>query len=61
MCGLLAHVVQEEIKCQKKQLDVCGMVKADVLINDVNCPDFLAFSVYDTKAVHYLSMVSEEL
>lgn len=32
-----------------------------MLTGDKGCPDFVATSVYDTKPVHYLSMVCEEL
>ena len=34
-------------------------MKAAVLRGDENCPNLIAASVYDTKPVHYLSMVSD--
>ena len=44
-----------------KQLEVRGTVKAAKLEGDPDCPCLLATSVYDSKPVHYLSMISEEV
>ena len=38
-----------------------GETKADVLEGDVECPDFVPFSLYDTKPFHFLPMVDEKL
>jgi hypothetical protein len=43
----------------KKQETVRGTVKVSVLRGDPDCPSLVAASVYDTKPVHFLSMVSE--
>ncbi|GFH49623.1 hypothetical protein CTEN210_06099 [Chaetoceros tenuissimus] len=51
---------REEIK-RVDQLKVRGTVKAAVVMGDPGCPNLIASSVYDTKPVHYLSMVTEEL
>ena len=61
MRGLPSCVIQEEEKSRARQIAVRGTVKAAVLKGDKDCPDLVACSVYDTKPVHYLSMVSEKL
>ena len=38
-----------------------GKTKADVLEGGVDFHDLMVFSVYDTKPVHFLSMVAEKL
>ena len=38
-----------------------GDTKAAVLEGGVECTDIVAFSVYDTKPVHFLSMAAEKL
>ena len=44
------------------QREVRGTVKAAVLKGDPDCPNLvLASSVYDSKPVHYLSMVSDSI
>ena len=43
---------------RSEQLRVCGTAKPAVLLGDVSVPCLIASSVYDTKPVHYLSMVS---
>ena len=59
--GLPQHVLQEEAKNKTAQMAVRGTVKAAVLVGDRLCPDLLAISVYDTKPVHFLSMVSDSI
>jgi hypothetical protein len=59
--GLPASVLQEEEKNKERQLGVRGTVKAAVLKGDENCPGLVANSVYDTKPVHFLSMICEEI
>ena len=56
--GIPPSVLQEEVKNITQQRDVRGTVKAAVLEGDLGCPNLVASSVYDTKPVHYLSMVS---
>ena len=48
-------------KSRKKQLEVRGTTKAEILKGDPKYPGLIATSVYNTKPVHYLSMSSEEL
>lgn len=59
--GLPSSVVQEEKINKSDQLKVKGTVKAAVLKGDPMCPDLLAVSVYDTKPVHFLTMVAERI
>jgi hypothetical protein len=42
-------------------MSVRGTVKAAVLLGDPHCPALLATSVYDTKPVHFLSTVCENI
>ena len=57
--GIPPSVFQEEVKNITQQRDVRGTVKSAALEGDPGCPNLVASSVYDTKPVHYLSMVSE--
>jgi hypothetical protein len=59
--GLPSCVLQEEIKNQKEAEEVRGLTEAAVLQGDASCPNLVAFSVYDTKPVHFLSMCCTEL
>jgi Transposase IS4 len=54
--GLPSCVLQKELKNQKDAEKVRGTTKAAVLEGDERCPNLVAFSVYDTKPVHFLSM-----
>ena len=54
--GLPSCVLQEEIKNAKDAEKVRGRTKAAVLEGDEVCPNLVAFSVYDTKPVQFLSM-----
>jgi hypothetical protein len=56
--GVPLHVIQEEVKRQHEGT-TRGTVKAAVLKGDPNCPDFVSVSVYDTKPVHFISMVTD--
>ncbi len=58
---LPACVVQEEQTNKKKAEKIRGMTKAAVLENDPECPNVVAFSVYDTKPVHFLTTCAEHL
>jgi hypothetical protein len=51
-------IIQEEVTDRKKQILVRGTVKAAHLQGDDVVKCLVASSVYDTKPVHYLSMVS---
>jgi hypothetical protein len=42
-------------------MKVRGTVKAAVLIGDVDCPNVVATSVYDTKPVHFLPYVCKSI
>jgi hypothetical protein len=59
--GIPPSVLQEEVKNRKAQISVRGTVKAAVLTGDPECPDLVATSVYDTKPVHFLSMICSEI
>ena len=59
--GVPKCVIQEEIKNREHQLRVRGTVKAAVLKGDVDRPNLIAASVYDTKPLHYLSMTSKNI
>ena len=55
--GIPPSVLQEEATTKETMLQKRGTVKAAVLEGDDNCKNLVASSVYDTKPVHYLSMV----
>jgi hypothetical protein len=59
--GLPPSIIQEAITNKKEQMKVRGTVKAAVLVGDVECPNVVATSVYDTKPVHFLSSVCESI
>ena len=52
--GIPSCVLQKEVK-KAEQAAVRGQTKAAVLEDDPECPNLVAFSVYDTKPVHFLS------
>ncbi len=52
--GILACVLQKEVK-KNEQAALRGKTKAAVLEGDPDCKDLVAFGVYDTKPVHFLS------
>jgi hypothetical protein len=56
--GIPQIVVQEEVK-HSIEATTRGTVKAAVLEGDPDCPNLVAVSVYDTKPVHFITMVSE--
>eukprot|EP00536_Pseudo-nitzschia_multiseries_P006112 jgi/Psemu1/14483/gm1.14483_g len=56
--GIPDCVFQQELKNIRAQQAVRGTVKAAVLEGDPECAFLIASSVYDTKPVHYLSMVT---
>jgi len=55
--GVPECVKQVEITKRSEQLRVRGTVKAALLLGDDCVSCLVASSVYDTKPVHYLSMV----
>ena len=59
--GLPESVLQAEEKTRAGANNVRGTVKVAVLKGDDTCPDLVASSVYDTKPVHYLSMITEKI
>ena len=59
--GIPPSVVQDEMKSRAAQIKVRGTVKAAVLEGDPGCPNLVASSIYDTKPVHYLSMICKGL
>jgi len=59
--GIPDCVLQEEVINRNAQIAVRGTVKAAKLVGDPDCPNLIASSVYDTKPVHYLSMVSKSI
>jgi hypothetical protein len=58
--GLPKYDIQEEIKNAKEAEKVRGTTKAAVLEADPECPN-MAFLVYDTKPVHFLTMAATNL
>ena len=54
-------VKQKEVKNQKKQIQVRGTFKVEVLQGDKECPDLVASSIYNTKHVHFLIMVCTKI
>ena len=61
MRGIPTSVKQEGVKNGKQQLEVWGTVKAAMLRGDKDWPSLVASSVYDTKPVHFLIMVGQQL
>ena len=61
MRGMPSSVIQDEVHNKKKQIKVRGTVKVAVLQGDKKCPNLAASSIYDTKPVHFLSMVCTEV
>ena len=59
--GIPECVPQDEEKNTVAQRAARGTFKAAVLEGDPGCPNIIAYSVYDTNPVHYLSMVYESI
>jgi hypothetical protein len=57
--GVPPQVVQKEEKNVAQAERLRGTTKVARMINSRNCPDLLSVSVYDTKPVHLLAMVSD--
>jgi len=58
--GLPAMVIQEPVK-EKDIPTTRGTVKAAVLVGDKKCPEMIAMSIYDSKPVHFISMIAESI
>ena len=59
--GIPSCVQQEEVKTRTAVQKVWGTVKVAKLEGDPDCMCLVASNVYDTKPVHYLSMVSDKI
>ena len=59
--GIPGCVAQQELTNRTAIEQVRGTVKAAKLEGDDDCPCLFASSVYDTKPVHYLSMVTDTI
>jgi len=57
--GLPLAIVQKEEKNVACAEQLRGTTKVARMVDNRNCPDLLASSVYDTKPVHVLSMALE--
>ena len=58
----LSKCVAQLVKTQKlNAAKVRGTTKAIVLKGDLLCENLVAASVYDTKPVHFLSMVCDNI
>ena len=61
MRGIPTCITQQELKSNKSHIDTSETAKEVVLEGYPKCADLIESSMYDTKPVHYISMVSEEL
>jgi hypothetical protein len=59
--GLPDAVIQKEEKSKSKQDEVHGTVRVAILWQNTNGPVILAASVYDTKPVHILLTIAENV
>jgi len=59
--GLPRSIKQEEAKNREAELAARGTVKVAILKGDAACPNVVAASVYDTKPVHFLSTIAENI
>jgi hypothetical protein len=59
--GLPASILQQPLTNKKEQMAAQGTVKAAVLNGDVECPNLVVTSVYDTKPVHFFSTVCKPI
>ena len=59
--GLPESVIMHDEKSEKAKLEARGTVKAAVLKDDTKIKDMVAFSVYDTKPVHFISTAATSL
>ena len=59
--GLPKCIIQDEVTNKNLQAEVRGTTKAAVLEGDNECPNIVAFSVYDKKQVNFLSTACHSL
>ena len=59
--GLPKSVIQEPVTTLNELQTLTGTTKAAVIIGDNECPALIAFSVYDSKPVHFLSSIATEI
>jgi hypothetical protein len=59
--GLPKCIIQDEVINKNLQAEVRGTTKAAVLEGDNECPNIVAFSVFDTKPVNVLSTACTSL
>ena len=59
--GIPPCVAQEEFGSKKAHIDIRVKEKELVLEKDPKCTNLVEAIMYDTKPVHYIRMVSEEL
>ena len=59
--GLPSCVIQQEVTGEKKLAKARGTVKAAILKEDSKVKDLVAFSVFDSKPVHFLSTAATSL
>ena len=59
--GVPKVVMQHIEKDKKKALALKGTVKAAVLEGDNRCPQLVACSFYDSKPVHFISMIADSI
>ena len=52
-------ITQEELQSQKEKFETRGTEKEAALEGDPKCNNLIEAIVYDTKPVHFISMVSE--
>ena len=60
-CGISSCVQQEEMKTRTSVQKVWGTVKVAKLEGDPDCLCLVASCVYNTKLVHYLSIISNKI
>ena len=61
MIGILACIKKQELKSKKAHIETRGTENAAVLKGDTKTTKLIEDSVYETKPVHYISVVSEDL
>ena len=61
MCDIPTSILHFEQQSIKYQIKFRGTVKASLLEGDTACPNLVAYSIYDTNPVNYLSMVCDTL
>ena len=59
--GLPEFIVQKEVNGVQEKQALTSTAKSAVLTGDDACPNLIAFSVYNSKPVHFLSTASTEI